>query len=556
VQTNKQTITKIKWVVSLALLVVLAALVANWNAVQVEGAAQTAETAAPTSQETPHEAPILARPAMDTSDPPPADDQACRLCHQDTEAVITFPSGETLPARVDINTLTNSAHGLHLDTPLACTSCHAPADYQFPHEPVEAADLQSYRLEQSTTCERCHQEPHPTSHPGPESENAVGCTNCHGAHNVQPAAAWEEEGATLPCAACHTRLGLEPQDGAALAGFIENGLFNTETSGSDYCLACHAVPNQSLTFENGDEISIVVTAQMLHDSVHGEGNEWQALVCKDCHVDKDFPHEPVTAETYREYRLEKYSLCARCHEPKYETTLDDAHGRALAEGNEEAAVCTDCHGSHDTPVPNEPRERISYTCRQCHSTIFEDYSQSVHGEALLGESNPDVPTCIECHGVHDLSDPKTALFRIQSPDLCATCHADEELMMEYDISTEVFETYVADFHGTTVTLFEQQSPDVETNKAVCYDCHGIHDIRDPEDPESGIKANLLATCQQCHPNATANFSDAWTSHYQPSLEHNALVFLVNWFYRIIIPATVGGLTLLVGTDVYRRIRRR
>jgi predicted CXXCH cytochrome family protein len=264
----------------------------------------------------------------------------------------------------------------------------------------------------------------------------------------------------------------------------------------------------------------------------------------------------VTAETYREYRLENYPLCGRCHEPKYESTLDDVHGRALAEGNEEAAVCTDCHGAHNTPIPNEPRERISYTCRQCHSNIFNEYATSVHGEALIEESNPDVPTCIECHGVHNLTDPKTALFRIQSPELCATCHADEQLMEKYEISTEVFETYVADFHGTTVTLFEQQSPDVETNKAVCFDCHGVHDIRKPDDPKNGIKANLLETCQQCHPNATANFSDAWTSHYQPSFEHNVLVFLVNWFYRIIIPLTVGGLTFLVGTDVYRRVRKR
>ena len=49
-------------------------------------------------------------------------------------------------------------------------------------------------------------------------------------------------------------------------------------------------------------------------------------------------------------------------------------------------------------------------------------------------------------------------------------------MNKYEISTEVFDTYVADFHGTTVILFEHQDPNVETNKAVCYDCHGVHNI--------------------------------------------------------------------------------
>ncbi len=49
-------------------------------------------------------------------------------------------------------------------------------------------------------------------------------------------------------------------------------------------------------------------------------------------------------------------------------------------------------------------------------------------------------------------------------------------MDKYGISTQVLNTYVADFHGTTVTLFEKQSPDAQTNKPVCYDCHGVHDI--------------------------------------------------------------------------------
>lgn len=550
-QVRNLTATLLKWVVGLALLAALAVVVIGPETA-VEGSIASADKPASPAMTSP----ILAPSAVQDTGQPPSDDRACRLCHADTEAVITFPSGETMPVQVDVDSLSGSAHGMHLESPLACTDCHAPADYQFPHKPVEAASLEEYHLARSTSCEQCHQEPHLTAHPGPESENPVVCTDCHGAHDVIPVEEWQGADAVGACVDCHTRQGIVRQEAADLATVVENGLFNGRTSDDEYCLACHSTTDQFLEFENGDQVSLTVTAAELHDSVHGEDNPWQALVCADCHGDKDFPHEPVTAESHREYRLEKYPLCARCHEPKYESTLDDSHGRAIEEGNLEAAVCTDCHGNHDIPVPDEPRERISFTCRQCHSTIFEDYSQSVHGEALIEESNPDVPTCIECHGVHNLTDPKTALFRIQSPELCATCHADDELMMKYDISTEVFETYVADFHGTTVTLFEQQSPDVETNKAVCYDCHGIHDIRSPDDPDAGIKANLLETCQQCHPNATANFSDAWTSHYQPSLEHNALVFLVNWFYRIIIPGTVGGLILLIGTDVYRRVRRR
>jgi predicted CXXCH cytochrome family protein len=228
----------------------------------------------------------------------------------------------------------------------------------------------------------------------------------------------------------------------------------------------------------------------------------------------------------------------------------------LEAGNENAAVCTDCHGNHYTPDPDEPRSRISYTCGQCHGTIFEEYADSVHGEALLAESNPDVAVCTDCHGVHSMPDPSLAAFRTSSPELCGKCHADDELMEQYDISTEVFDTYVDDFHGTTVALYDDQDPTAESNEAVCYDCHGVHDIKDPDDPEAGIKANLLEACRQCHPDASENFPDAWLNHYQPSLEHYPLVFLVDWFYKLIIPGTVAFLGLLVGSDIYRRIRDR
>lgn len=576
VQAQKKTGMILKGLIGLLLLAGLVSLVvsperAAESAVEPGSLVETAETdsaalmsavlaAAPHTELLPASSANLG-PGSDTGTgavqvQAQADDRACRLCHADTEAVITFPSGESLPARVDGDSLAGSAHGLHLETPLACTDCHAPADYQFPHEPVEAADIRSYELERASTCERCHQQPHRPSHPGLESDNPVVCTDCHGSHEVFPAAEMRGEAALTACVDCHVSRDIELQEPASLARVVENGLFSSEVGNDDYCLACHAVPDQFMVFENGDRVSLTVRADEFHDSVHGADNSWQALNCADCHMDQNYPHEAKTAESAREYRLEMYPACSRCHEPKYESTLDDVHGAALAEGNENAAVCTDCHGAHDIPVPNEPRSRISHTCEQCHSTIFDDYATSVHGEALLEDSNEDVPTCIDCHGVHNLSDPKTALFRVQSPELCGSCHANEELMTEYDISTDVFETYLADFHGTTVTLFEHDSPDVATNKAVCFDCHGIHDIHRPDDPKNGINLNLLETCQQCHPDATENFSAAWTSHYVPSWEHNTLVFLINWFYRLIIPGTVGGLSLLVLTDVYRRVRTR
>ena len=128
-------------------------------------------------------------------------------------------------------------------------------------------------------------------------------------------------------------------------------------------------------------------------------------------------------------------------------------------------------------------------------------------------------------------------------------------MKKYGISTQVMTTYVSDFHGTTVTLFQNTDPLAQTNKPVCYDCHGVHDIQRVDDPQKGLalKQNMLQACQRCHPDATANFPDSWLSHYIPSPDKYPLVYYVNLFYMIFIPVVLGGMGFIVLTDIYRRL---
>ena len=207
----------------------------------------------------------------------------------------------------------------------------------------------------------------------------------------------------------------------------------------------------------------------------------------------------------------------------------------------------------------DARQQIPLTCSKCHISEFDQYKDSVHGSALFSEGNPDVPTCTDCHGVHNIGNPTTAAFKLESPQLCASCHTDPAMMDKYGISTQVLSTYVADFHGTTVALFEKTSPDRPTNKPVCYDCHGVHDIKRVDDPVYGLemKQNLLKRCQQCHPNATANFPGAWMSHYIPSPQHYPIVYYVTLFYKIFIPSVLVPMILFVLTDIVRRtIERR
>lgn len=320
------------------------------------------------------------------------------------------------------------------------------------------------------------------------------------------------------------------------------------------CLTCHGNPELETRLPNGEVQRLYVDAAVFEASVHGQ----QAMRCTACHTNiSGYPHPPLVVQSRRDYALNLYPACQRCHVEQYQAALDSMHARALAAGNTNAAICTDCHGAHDVSNPEQPRAKISWTCGKCHAIIFNDYKDSVHGAALLEESNPDVPTCIDCHGVHRIEDPLTAAFRLKSPQICGKCHADKALMAKYGISTDVFTTYVADFHGTTITLFERQSPDQPSNKAVCFDCHGVHNIKSVDDPEATVvKANLLATCQQCHPDADVNFPASWTSHYQPNPRQYPLVYYVTLFYRLLIPGLIGFFVAFIILDAARRLYGR
>jgi predicted CXXCH cytochrome family protein len=311
-----------------------------------------------------------------------------------------------------------------------------------------------------------------------------------------------------------------------------------------------------MTLPSGEPLSLYVDPQNLHDSIHGKLN----VQCVQCHTDiKGFPHPQANYIDRRDVTLQNYTTCQGCHPDNYRKTLDSMHQKELAAGNRNAAVCTDCHTAHAVTDPATPRTRIPQTCVQCHSTIADEYAKSVHGAALFQDGNTDVPTCIDCHGVHNIGDPTTAAFRLKSPELCAKCHTDKALMGKYNISTNVLSTYVADFHGTTVQLFEKQSPDAATNKPVCVDCHGVHNIKSTKDPDSTVfnQQNLLQTCRKCHPDATtASFTSAWMSHYVASPENYPLVYYVNLFYWIIIPLTIGGILLFIATDLVRKVRVR
>lgn len=262
---------------------------------------------------------------------------------------------------------------------------------------------------------------------------------------------------------------------------------------NDTCLACHTAPGMVLRLPSTELISVTIDPVRFKDSAHG-----RAVTCTTCHPDNAaVPHPAVKVRTMREYRDLRSEVCATCH-----------------------------------------------------TDAVEKFGASVHGRARqMGFG--DAPNCTTCHNPHDAARVKTPAFRNNTPQLCGTCHADPAVMRKYGLRA-VYTAYVSEFHGVTTALYRLTEPQSPTPAAICTDCHGGHAIRAASDPASTVHpANVLATCRSCHPTAGRFFATAWTEHRTPAPDASPLVFYVQLFYRILIPATVGFLGLLTVLDLGR-----
>jgi predicted CXXCH cytochrome family protein len=324
-----------------------------------------------------------------------------------------------------------------------------------------------------------------------------------------------------------------------------------------YCLSCHTNTSKSITLPSGEVLSIYVAPDALHQSVHSA----VGIECEACHTGiTTYPHPPLEYTSRRELSLAYYQVCQKCHPANYQKTLDSIHAQMAANGKQNTPICTNCHGIHDIRPPDQPRAHISETCGQCHPAVVDQYKQSVHGAALFESNNQDVPVCTDCHGVHNIQDPRTNQFRIKEPELCAGCHADPQLMGKYNLPSNVYDIYKTSWHGVDLTVYKSRWPTIWHDSAVCSDCHGVHDIRKTTDPASHVNsANLLTTCQKCHPKAGPNWTGAWTGHNEVSLKRTPSLYYTKVFYTYLVPLILWMCMIYVALQVIRatvdRVRR-
>ena len=155
-----------------------------------------------------------------------------------------------------------------------------------------------------------------------------------------------------------------------------------------------------------------------------------------------------------------------------------------------APSCNDCHGVHDIKRGVDRESPINHanvakTCGKCHVGIEEIYNKSVHGQ-LLAKGDKRGPVCTDCHTAHEIETPKNGHFKMASDQRCGKCHEDR------------LEHYRDTYHGKAMALGK---PNVASG--------GRRLLRLPRPPRRAAalqsrlapvsKTNILATCQQCHP---------------------------------------------------------
>jgi cytochrome b subunit of formate dehydrogenase/5-methylcytosine-specific restriction endonuclease McrA len=377
------------------------------------------------------------------------------------------------------------------------------------------------------------------------------------------------------CLACHGDSTMTKDvNGKAVSLYVNPETFKNSIHGGMFtCVDCHSDVKTSPHDATPAKISCATChadQQSAYDrSYHAQAiksGDQQAATCVSCHGS---PHEllPASDPKSRVNHANIPTTCGECHGQKYvmeasghsaqpfSSYLQSVHGRAVAAGSEKAAVCTDCHGSHEILSASDAKSpifkfNVPATCAKCHEAVEQQFMQSVHGQAVA-RGNGQAPVCTDCHGIHSIKAHQDPNSSVSAGNLarvtCARCHEGVRLTQELGVEGRRSTTYLASYHGLASKLGSQ----VVAN---CASCHGVHNILPSSDPRSTInRANLVATCGQCHPGVTEKFALSKV-HVDAPLSADIGSVAVRWirkFYLGMIFAVIGAM-LLHNLVIWRR----
>lgn len=367
------------------------------------------------------------------------------------------------------------------------------------------------------------------------------------------------------CLMCH---GQKDSD----SPFVDEKAFSSSIHGRNLCVSCHQDAKDLPHEEKLAPVSCAnchrLESQIYRESDHGRAvsaGRTEAATCKDCHghshtlLNSRNPASPVN-------RNNIHNTCAECH-GKPNTTINDklterkpietydstVHGVAFHAGNTNAATCSDCHGTHDlhgsaNAASRVNRAHIPETCGRCHSNVLAVYRQSIHGQASANGIK-ESPVCTDCHGEHTIrspEDPTSSVFRGGVTKTCSGCHESERIVTKFGLPAGRLKSYMDTYHG----LASQRG---DLRVANCASCHGWHDVLPSKDPRSSINpANLSNTCSRCHSGAQVKLLTG-RIHAGKETRPPFWIWFFRWFYRFVIPLTIGGMLLHNFLDFLRKL---
>ena len=369
------------------------------------------------------------------------------------------------------------------------------------------------------------------------------------------------------CLACHNDSSLTTEvNGKQLSRYVNADAFKNSIHGGMFtCVDCHVDVKTSPHQNSPVKISCATChadEQAAYDrSFHAQAKkagDGAAATCTDCHGS---PHEllPASDPKSRVNHVNIPATCGTCHGQKFVMEASghsaqlflsyeqSVHGRAVAAGSEKAAVCTDCHGTHEILEAKDPKSSIfkfnvPATCAKCHKPVEQEFVQSIHGQAVA-RGNWMAPVCTDCHGIHSIKnhlDPNSSVSTKNLAEItCSRCHEGMRLFQEFGVAGRRETTYLASYHGLASKLGSQ----IVAN---CASCHGVHNILPSTDARSTInRANLVKTCGQCHPGVTEKFALSKV-HVDAPLSADIGSVAVRWirkFYLSMIAVVIGGMVL-------------
>ena len=227
------------------------------------------------------------------------------------------------------------------------------------------------------------------------------------------------------------------------------------------CAQCHIDlwANALGTDKEKGRLGIVVEnidayKRSLHAKPNADDPTRVNAVCSDCHNVHTFDVPPRGTAERKEWHLTVPNVCGdKCHTDQLEEWSGSIHGKQVKEKhNLNAAVCSDCHTSHDIVGSSSSKAKLAITasCGNCHEDAYDSYKASYHGQVnTLGYAY--TAKCFDCHGSHGILPSKDPAARMNEKNRLKTCQKCHSGKKDLPLATAGFNSFSP--HGVSDDFF-------------------------------------------------------------------------------------------------------